>query len=341
MRVGNLGKIRVFVSSSLFELEAEREIAQETISQLNIEPVMFEYLPAMDKPLESAYLDEIKRSHIFVLILWKDLTDAVEKEYNAAVEFGIPILLLVKSPTHREQRTPRLVSLIDKTVECDSVQNTQCVPFRKKFRTLQELRDELKEGIMKLVSDRFTDPVLTTTSIDVISRTNQDLVINAQRRLLLVVRTPILLFEPRPYNSKHKNYVEVDFYRALISFIDKIKKDQNRRMVYLYSVEDTYREMKENKLESLVEKNLRKFQKIEEETNGRFELSSTPEFPGRILISDNSFGIQFRAPKGKVVCVYRQDASMASNLYEVLSEYRGVTNKSLTELLSELKLDET
>ena len=54
-------------------------------------------------------------------------------------------------------------------------------------------------------------------------------------------------------------------------------------MLYLYSLEDTYHEMKENKLESIVEKNLEKFQKIEEETNGRFELSSIPEFPGRIL----------------------------------------------------------
>lgn len=333
-----MGKIRVFVSSSLFELEGEREIAQETISQLNLEPVMFEILPAMDKPLESAYLDEIKRSHIFVLMLWKDLTDAVEKEYNAAVEFGIPILLLVKSPTFRETRTPRLTSLIDRTVECDSVQKTQCVPFRKKFRTLWELRFELKEGIMKLISDRFTESVLTTTRLEVISKTNQNLIMNAQRRLLLVVKTPILLFGPRPYNSENKNYVEANFYQALTSFIDRIKKDENRKMLYLYSSEDTYREMKENKLESLVEKNLEKYQKIEEETNGRFELSSTPEFPGRILISDNSFGIQFRAPKGKVVCVYRQDASMASNLFEVLYEYRGLTNKSLTDLLSELKL---
>ena len=333
-----MGKIRVFISSSLTELEGEREIAQETISQLNLEPVLFESLPAMDKPLESAYLDEIKRSHIFVLMLWKDLTDAVEKEYNSAVEFGIPILLLVKSPTFREARTPRLESLIDRTVECDSVQKTQCVPFRKKFRTLSDLRYELKEGLMKLISDRFTEPVLTTTSLEVISKTNQNLIMNAQRRLLLVVRTPILLFEPRPYNSEHKNYIEANFHRALTSFIDKIRNDENRKMLYLYSLEDTYHEMKYNKLESIVEKNLEKFQKIEEEANGRFELSSIPEFPGRILISDNSFGIQFRAPKGKVVCVYRQDASMASNLFEVLYEYRGLTNKSLTDLLSELKL---
>ena len=333
-----MGKIRVFISSSLTELESEREIAQETITQLNLEPVMFESLPAMDKPLENAYLDEIRNSHIFVLILWKDLTDAVEKEYSAAVECGVPILLLVKSPTHRETRTPRLESLIDRTVECDLVRKTQCVPFRKKFRTLSDLRHELKEGVMKLVSDRFTEPVLTTTSIDVISKTNQSLIINARRRLLFVVKTPILLLGPRPYNSAHKNYVEANLYQVLTSWIDEIKRDTTRKMLYLYSSEDTYNEMKENKLEYLVELNLTKFKKIEEETNGRFELSSIQEFPGRILISDNSFGIQFRAPKDKVVCVYRQDASISSNLFEVFCEYRGGTDRSLPELLNELKL---
>ena len=37
-------KIRVFVSSSLTELKCEREIAQETIAKLNLEPVMFSLL---------------------------------------------------------------------------------------------------------------------------------------------------------------------------------------------------------------------------------------------------------------------------------------------------------
>jgi hypothetical protein len=333
-----MGKIRVFISSSLTELESEREISQETISQLNLEPVMFESLPAMDKPLESAYLDEIRNSHIFVSILWKDLTDAVEREYNAAVEFGIPILLLVKSPTHRETRSPRLESLIDKTAESDLVRRVQFVPFRKKFRTLNQLRHELKEGIMKLVSDRFTEPALTTTNIDVISKTNQSLIESARRRLLFVVKTPILLFGPRPYNSEHKKYGEKVLYDLLNSWIDEMKKDENRKMLFLYSCEDTYREMKEYNLESLVEQNLKKFKQIEEETSGRFELSSIQEFPGRILISDNSFGIQFRAPKDKVVCVYRQDASISSNLFEVFCEYRGAAERSLVDLLKELQL---
>jgi hypothetical protein len=245
-----MGKIRVFISSSLTELESEREIAQEIITSLNLEAVMFESLPAMDKPLESAYLDEIKNSHIFVSILWKDLTEAVEKEFNTAVEYGIPILLLVKSPTFRETRSPRLEKLIDKTTENDLVQKIQFVPFRKKFRTLNQLKHELKEGIMKLVSDRFTEPVLTATNLDVISKTNQNLIMNSRKRLLFVVKTPILLFGARPYHSEHKKYGEANLLCLLTSWIDAVKKDENKRMLYLYSCEDAYNEMKENKLES-------------------------------------------------------------------------------------------
>ena len=76
---------------------------------------------------------KFRDSHIFVFILWKDLTDAVEKEYYAAVEFGIPILLLVKYPTHREARSSRLESLIDKTEESDLVQRVNVCLLGRNF----------------------------------------------------------------------------------------------------------------------------------------------------------------------------------------------------------------
>lgn len=332
-----MGRIRVFISSSLTELESEREIAQETISQLNLEPVMFEEFPAMNKTLDDACLDSIKTSHIFVIILWKDVTDAVEAEYNTAVKNGIPLLLLVKTPTHREVRSPRLQKLLDGKAE-ENYAHIQYVPFRKKFRTLKEFAFELKEGLMKLISDRFIAPALTTTNMEVLSKTTLSMIQNARRRILLVVKTPQLLFGPRPYFSQHKNYIEQAFYIAVTSWIEEIKKDKNRRLLYLYSVEDTYDEMKEYKLEKIAEQNLEKFKKIEDETEGRFHLASIPEFPGRILVTDNSFGIQFRAPKGQVFCVFREDASIAVNLYEVLQEYRGVRNKTLEELRDELQL---
>ena len=333
-----MSKVRVFISSSLGELESEREIARETIYQLNMEPVMFESLPAMDKTLDLAYIDEVRKSHIFVLILWKDLTDAVESEYMAAIDSGIPMLLLVKNPTFRETRTSRLDKFLAGPAEQNLPVKTQYSPFRKKFRTLNELSRELKEGLMNLVSDRFTEPALTTTSVEVTARKTLQMVENARRRLLFVSKTPIILFGPRPYLSNHKNFLEESFHKAVTSWIEAMKKDESRRMIFLYSVKDTYEEMKKNNLEQIVKENLGKFKEIEEATQGRFELSSILEFPGRILVSDNSFGIQFRAPEDRVVCIFRQDSNIASNLMEVMCDYRGSCNKAISDMLMELKL---
>jgi hypothetical protein len=333
-----MGEIHVFISSSLTELECEREVAEKTILGLGLKPVMFEILHAMDKPLENAYIDAIKGSQIFVLIVWKDFTEAVEKEYNTAVECGIPILLLAKKPTFRETRTERLDSLINVAAKSAKTGNVKYVPFRKNFRTLAEFEHELKEGVMKLISDRFTEPVLTTTNIDTICETNQNMIQNATKRLLLVTKTPMLLLGVKPYKSKQKKRNPNQLYQALMSWIETLKNDENKEMLYLYSVEDTRNEIKQNNLEKTVEANLKKFKRLEEETNGRFQLCPLKEFPGRINISDNCFGIQFRAPEGEAVYIHRQDAAISSNLFKAFCGYCRSTDTSLKTLRKDLEL---
>jgi vacuolar-type H+-ATPase subunit F/Vma7 len=334
--VGQVGKIRVFVSSSLTELESEREIAQKTIAQLSLEPVMFETIHAMDQPLDVAYLNEIRNSHIFVLILWKDLTEPVEREFRTAIEGGLSILIFVKIPTHREARTPRLQALIDAAVERSTI--AQVVPFRKNFRSLSQLENELRDSLMKLISDRYTEPVLSTTNVVTICEINQTMIKNSRRRVLQVSKTPMLLLGIKPYDSGHKNLVSSGIHQSLLSWIDSIKLDENKKMLYLYSIEDTYREMKENKLEQTVRANLVKFKTVEEETNGRFQLRSIQEFPGRILVCDDSFGICFRSPKDKVFYIHRQDAAISNHLFEIFSGFNRSTEGSLTKLKSQLKL---
>jgi hypothetical protein len=331
-----VSKIRVFISSSLSELECEREIAQKTITQLDFEPVMFETFPSMDQPLDVAYLNEIKNSHIFIIILWKDLTEAVEKEYKAAVSYGMPILVFVKSPTHREARTPRLQNLIDVAVKENG--NAQTVPFRKNFRSLAQLENGIKEALIKLISDRFTQPVKTTTNLETICEITQTMIINARRRILQTSKSPMLLLGVKPYHSEHKNLVSNSIHQSMVAWIESLRKDENKRMILLFSSEDTYREMKKNKLEKTVEANLTKYKNIEEETNGRFQLCSIKEFPGRILVCDDNFGISFRSPKDKVFYIDKQDAAISNNLFEMFSGFRRSTEGSLAKLKAELKL---
>jgi hypothetical protein len=330
-----MAKIKVFVSSSLSELESEREIAQRVLLQLKLEPVMFETLPSMDKNLENAYLDSIKDSNLFILILWKDLTEAVEKEYRIAVENHLPILLFVKTPTHRETRTPRLTNLIDASSKLNGAQS---LPFRKNFRSLAELENEIKEGIMQLLSDRFTEPVVSTTNIETICQINQKMVQNAAERLLIIAKTPILILGPKPYHSVHKNKVAEQFFHALTAWIESLKVDPNKQMLYYYSAKDTFEEIKENGLEQIATANLENYKRIEEESGGRFQICSIHEFPGRIMVSDNSFGIQFRVPKEKVVYINRQDEAIASNLFEAFCGLRRISDSSLATLKKELRL---
>ena len=63
--------IKVFISSAIAELENDREIAFETLRDMNVSPVLFELFPAISQsPLEGC-LDEVRSSDIFVMLLWK------------------------------------------------------------------------------------------------------------------------------------------------------------------------------------------------------------------------------------------------------------------------------
>jgi len=155
------------------------------------------------------------------------------------------------------------------------------------------------------------------------------LVQNAKRRLLLVVKTPQILLGLRPYDSEKKNYLEEALYNAVSKWIDEMIIDERREFLFLYSEEHTQNEIKRFNLQNVYANNLKKYNEIQKKTSGRFELALIPEFPGRILIGDNSFGIQFRTPRDKVVCVFRQDASVATDLFNVFNEYRDQPEKQI------------
>lgn len=53
----SMSKIRVFISSSMEELEPE-----SAITELHLKPVAFEGLPTLPKSLKDAYLDEVQSS---------------------------------------------------------------------------------------------------------------------------------------------------------------------------------------------------------------------------------------------------------------------------------------
>src|ERR1700757_3420566 len=96
-------RVRVFVSSTLTELAAEREAVRDAVTRLRLVPVMFE-LGARPHPPQPVYRAYLAQSQVFVGVYWQsygwvapgEQISGVEDEYLLAA--GPPRLVYVKSP---------------------------------------------------------------------------------------------------------------------------------------------------------------------------------------------------------------------------------------------------
>src|SRR6187431_788524 len=116
-------RLRIFVSSTLRELEEERRTVRAAIERLRLAPVMFE-LGARPHPPRDLYRAYLEQSDVFVGIYgasygWVAPDEAVsglEDEYNLAPA-SMPKLIYIKAS---DQRDDRLRALIDRIRSDDS-----------------------------------------------------------------------------------------------------------------------------------------------------------------------------------------------------------------------------
>ncbi len=144
-------RLRVFVSSTLQELAAERQAAQQAIERLRLAPVMFE-LGARPHPPKELYRAYLEQSHIFIGIYWQrygwvapdmDIS-GLEDEWRLSGDR--PKLVYMKSPA--PDREPRLKELIDQ------IRNDDHVSY-KPFTTADELRELIENDLMIMLTERF------------------------------------------------------------------------------------------------------------------------------------------------------------------------------------------
>ena len=108
-------RVRVFVSSTLRELAAERQAVQDAVTRLRLVPVMFE-LGARPHPPRPVYQAYLAQSQVFVGIYWQsygwvgpgEQVSGLEDEYQLSA--GLPRLIYVKSPA--PDREPRLTQML-------------------------------------------------------------------------------------------------------------------------------------------------------------------------------------------------------------------------------------
>ncbi|MGN6426737.1 MAG: ATP-binding protein [Leifsonia sp.] len=145
-------RLRIFVSSTLQELAAERRAAQTAIERLHLAPVMFE-LGARPHPPRELYRAYLQQSDVFLGLYWErygwvapeETVSGLEDEYNLCPD-DLPRLLYVKAPaTNRE---PRLSELLDR------IRNDDRAAY-KYFETPRELARLVEADLATLLAERF------------------------------------------------------------------------------------------------------------------------------------------------------------------------------------------
>jgi predicted ATPase/class 3 adenylate cyclase len=144
-------RVRVFISSTLGELAAERVAAMRAVRRLHLVPVWYES-GARPHPPRSMYRAYVEQSQVFVGIYWQRYgwvapgmeISGLEDEYRLAA--GKPMLLYLKRPAPDQE--PRLAAMID------GIRAAGSVSYRT-FATPRELERLLADDLAVLLSESF------------------------------------------------------------------------------------------------------------------------------------------------------------------------------------------
>ena len=144
-------RIRVFVSSTLEELAAERRAVRDAVTRLRMAPVMFEQ-GARPHPPRQVYRDYLAQSQVFVGVYWQsygwvapdEAISGLEDEYLLSAE--LPRLIYIKSPApHRERRLAEMLTRLESEGGVSYPQ----------FSDAAELGGLVENDLAVLLSERF------------------------------------------------------------------------------------------------------------------------------------------------------------------------------------------
>src|SRR5262245_2497323 len=144
-------RVRVFISSTLGELAAERAAARRAVTGLRLVPVFYES-GARPHPPRAMYRAYLAQSQVFVGIYWQRYgwvapgmgVSGLEDEFRLAA--GMPMLLYLKRPA--PELEPRLAAMLD------GIRAAGTVSYRT-FGTARELERLLADDLAVLLSESF------------------------------------------------------------------------------------------------------------------------------------------------------------------------------------------
>src|SRR5215831_12608336 len=143
-------RLRVFVSSTLQELSAERAAVAEAVRVIRLTPVMFE-LGARPHPPRDLYRAYLAQSDVFIGIYWQrygwvapsETISGLEDEY--LLSGPMPKLIYIKGADAREAQLGELL---------ERIQADDRVSYRS-FVDANELRELVKDDLAIMLTERF------------------------------------------------------------------------------------------------------------------------------------------------------------------------------------------
>ena len=144
----------VFVSSCIEELSAERQVLRQTIAGLGItRPWIFEFTPATAQRLEESCLDRVRTSDFFVLLIDENISPAVEKEFETALQHNRPILAFLKKDKEDKDRhrSPAAKALISRIPgEWTTFSDPTDLALKARVAITDEIVRRVRDGLIAL-----------------------------------------------------------------------------------------------------------------------------------------------------------------------------------------------
>lgn len=134
--------LRVFVSSKMEELAAEREAVREGLARLLVKAFVFERdAGARPGTIQETYREEIEAADLYIGIFWKGYGTYTIDEYEHAQTLGMDCLIYEKHDEGQTTRDPELAAFLER------VGGVSRGVTARWFRTADELRRFVAEDV--------------------------------------------------------------------------------------------------------------------------------------------------------------------------------------------------
>lgn len=335
--------VKVFISSAMRELRYEREVALRTLERLNMEPSMFELLPALNESVEAAYTSEVVECDIFVLIVARTFRDAVKQEYEAAVRYDKPIIIFRRKLEYGEKIDPNLEKFLDQ-LESGALPDSLDVPRRvfKEYSTLHDLEEGIRDSVLFELSRQALQVPKCTFTREQMYLDAAELTSSARRRLYVFQYTPCLIFGVRPYevsDDSQKRHYELEFYREQKAWLEQAVASKRFTFMLLFDRDKAKKEIRDNRLADVVRDNIKKIKLLESQSGNRICLSTArAPFAGPLMVADDMFAFWIAGQDDAVFLSFR-NKRIADELVTVFERF-GRSQKTAAAILRELQVED-